>query len=166
MITPDYCREMARYNAWQNDQLREAIYGLPVAEITRDRGAFFGSILGTANHLLWGDDMWMARFGAGPLPEIALAESPALTPTPAAWAGARRRLDMRIIAWADRLAALDLVGDVSFFSGVEQREMSLPVGLAITHFFNHQTHHRGQIHTMLTQAGAAGPVTDLIFRKR
>ncbi|MEQ9176308.1 MAG: DinB family protein, partial [Alphaproteobacteria bacterium] len=62
MITPEYCRMMARYNAWQNRQLTESLDAQPLEVLTEDRGAFFGSILGTLNHLLWGDRMWMARF--------------------------------------------------------------------------------------------------------
>ncbi|MEM7454607.1 MAG: DinB family protein, partial [Planctomycetota bacterium] len=72
MITAAYCRTMARYNAWQNDGLRAAFRELPLAVLEEERDAFFGSIFGTANHLLWGDAMWMSRFDGWDKPEIGI----------------------------------------------------------------------------------------------
>ena len=163
MITPEYCRQMARYNAWQNKSLRACIEALPVEELTRDRGAFFGSIIGTANHLLWGDTIWMARFTGGDFPSVKLVDSTTFTPTPAEWVAQRIRLDARISYWADHLSALDLVGDLTWYSGATKRQVSKPIGTCIAHFFNHQTHHRGQVHAMLTAAGQTPDDTDLVF---
>lgn len=163
MIEPDYCLTMARYNAWQNRQLIPVLGELDAAEATRDRGAFFGSILGTANHLLWGDRMWMSRFSDSEKPPGGIKESPRLTPSVQDWRVERFRTDGEILLWAERLRAVDLPGDLSWYSGAAGRNVVKPVALCVTHMFNHQTHHRGQIHAMLTAAGAEAPVSDLAF---
>lgn len=163
MIDADYCRLMARYNAWQNRQLIDVLDEMPAAEVVRDRGAFFGSILGTLNHLLWGDLMWMARFDGGAAPACAMADSPTMLPTVGAWSAERFRMDGRISRWAGTLTNVDLAGQLAWFSGVLQSDVSRPVALCVAHFFNHQTHHRGQVHAMLTAAGARAPVSDIFL---
>lgn len=161
MITPGYVRHMAAYNLWQNDQMARAMAGLDAAALLADRGAFWGSILGTANHLLWGDQVWMARFGAATAPDVALPASAGMHPDLAGWRAARADLDARITAWAGGLGADDLSGALRWRSGALGREVSRPRAELLMHVFNHQTHHRGQIHAMLTAAGVDGPVTDL-----
>lgn len=163
MIDRDYCRAMARYNAWQNRQVSQLVEHMPRAELERDRGAFFGSILGTLNHLLWADLIWMARFDGGPPPEGGIADSPALCPTIGAWSAERFRTDGRITRWAEALDNVDLQGDLTWHSGVLGRQVSKPFALCVVHMFNHQTHHRGQIHAMLTAAGLQAPVSDLFL---
>lgn len=162
-VFPEYCVTMARYNAWQNRQLRAAFDTLSEAELRKDRGAFFGSLMKTANHLLWGDTLWMSRFDGGAGPEKDPSHHTAFTPTPAVWAGERYKMDARILRWAEKLHAVDLKGDLTWCSGVLQKDVSKPLDLCIAGFFNHQTHHRGQIHAMLTAAGAEAPVTDILF---
>ncbi|MBS0123064.1 DinB family protein [Thetidibacter halocola] len=161
MITPRYCVTMARYNAWQNRQVKAAFEALSPEDLTRDRGAFFGSILATANHLLWGDRIWLSRFTGGEPPVGSIAESVGLTTSREDWALERFRVDSALLRWADGLKQVDLAGPLRWQSGVTGREMVKPVGLCVTHMFNHQTHHRGQIHAMLTAAGAEAPVSDL-----
>ena len=163
MINPGYVLTMARYNAWQNKQMMAAMEGLGDAALHEDRGAFFGSILATANHILWGDGMWMARFQGQEPPAVTMEGSTTLHPTFAAWSAARFRLDGRILLWAEKIHALDLVGDLTWYSGVMQRQVTKPRGGLIMHMFNHQTHHRGQIHALLTGAGVKAPVSDLFF---
>ena len=165
MITPQYCQTMARYNIWQNTQMRAAMERLTEAELTRDRGAFFGSIMGTANHLLWGDLIWMARFdgAAPPDPKHAEATGTALCKTLAQWSTERHRADQRIADWAARLQQARLDETLTFHSGMLKRDLEKPMALCVTHFFNHQTHHRGQIHAMLGAAGETEPVSDLAF---
>lgn len=163
MITPDYVRSMARYGAWQNSQMAQAMEALPTAALMQERGAFWGSILGTANHALWGDAVWMTRFDGGPGPGVALAESAGMEPTLAAWSAARFRMDGRIRLWAEGLRAVDLLGQHRWYSGMLGREVEKPMALVVMHMFNHQTHHRGQIHAMLTAAGVEGPVSDLFL---
>lgn len=163
MITPEYCQTMARYNTWQNTQLHEAMGALDHDALCRPRGAFFGSILGTASHLLWGDAMWMSRFAGHARPELPLARSAEAYPTLAAWWAERVRLDRRLRYWADGLRNIDLLGHMRWHSGATGAEVSAPVARLVVHMFNHQTHHRGQIHAMLTAAGQAAPVSDLFL---
>lgn len=164
MITPDYVREMALYNRWQNSQLIEFFAALSDEELRRDRGAFFGSILGTASHLLFGDGLWLSRFDGGEAPDGGIADSMTLVATGAEWKEARLTLDDRIDRWADTVTEADLQGDLIWFARVLGREVTTPKAQSVIHFFNHQTHHRGQIHHMLTQAGSKAPTSDLIFR--
>ena len=161
MVTVDYVQTMARYNAWQNAGLIDLLAGMDAGELTRDRGAFFGSILGTLNHLLWGDRVWMSRFAGWKAPGAGLAESVDLTPTYAAWKAERQRTDGKMIVWADALRPIELRGDLTWHSGALGREVSRPRALLVAHMFNHQTHHRGQVHAMLTAAGLAPRETDL-----
>ena len=159
MIDPGWVRMMARYNAWQNRSLRREVALLSDGEARAERGAFFGTILGTANHLLWGDEMWLSRFADHPKPAGGIAESVALTPDVAAWSARRGTVDDAISTWAEGLS--DCEGDVTWWSGVLGREARMPKDRLFTHFFNHQTHHRGQLHAMLTAAGRRPDDTDL-----
>lgn len=163
MITVEYVRQMAQYNAWQNKALTGAADTLETAELLRHRGAFFGSILGTLNHLLWGDRLWMHRFDGWEAPEGGIAESATLLPTYAAWRGDRMRADGHILLWARRLRPVDLRGEARWYSGSQGRYVTKPVATCVAHMFNHQTHHRGQVHAMLTAAGATTSDTDLVF---
>ena len=163
MIDRDYCIAMAHYNAWQNTQLTDSLDGVGDAVLRQDRGAFFRSILGTLNHVLWGDTLWMSRFDGGAKPQGGIPESHALHPTFASWSADRFRLDRRITHWAERLNTIDLKGDLTWFSGALGRDMTKKKELCVLHMFNHQTHHRGQIHAMMTAAGLSAPVSDLAF---
>ena len=163
MITPDYCRTMARFSAWQNDGLREVVAGLPKEELYRDRGAFWGSIMGTLNHALWGDQIWISRLDGGAQTDATLADSPEFTPTPAEWAAQRFRMDARIRLWAEAVHAVDLTGDLAWYSGAMGRDMVKSKAICVMQMFNHQTHHRGQVHQMLTAMGVKLNDTDLPF---
>lgn len=163
MIDTAYVRTLARYNAWQNDSLYAAAAELDDAARRQDRGAFFRSIHGTLCHLLWADRMWLSRFAGTPKPAVGIHESAGLV---AAWddlVTERKAFDATITNWAAALSPDWLKGDLTWFSGATQREMSKPVGLLVTHMFNHQTHHRGQVHAMLTAAGARPEDTDLML---
>ena len=164
MITPAYVQKMALYNRWQNRSLYGASDTLSDAQRRQERGAFFGSIHGTLNHLLWGDRTWMSRFAGWPPPAPkSIAESPGYYSDWDELKRQRQDTDEAIIAWANGLGAADLDGDLTWYSGAVGREVSRPRGLLIAHFFNHQTHHRGQAHSLLTQAGAKPEATDLAF---
>ena len=128
-----------------------------------DRGAFFGSILGTLSHLLWADRMWLSRCAGLPRPPVGLSGSATLVTDAAAWAEGRRGADADWLAWAERLEPRDLDGDLTWVSGVTGGTVSRPWGLIATHVFNHQTHHRGQVHAMLTAAGLRPRDTDLFL---
>lgn len=167
----EHLRLMASYNQWMNDKLCTAARTLSAEELKADRKAFFGSILGTLNHLIVADIIWLKRFARHP------AAFPALEPvrvldTPQglsqqlftdmdSLSTRRQLLDRTMVAWAAELSEADL--DVTLHyantAGIEaQRNF---YGLLI-HFFNHQTHHRGQATTLLSQAGVDVGSTDLL----
>ncbi|MDJ0627272.1 MAG: DinB family protein [Rhodobacter sp.] len=163
MISPRFCHAMARYNRWQNNSLLAAAEGLDDHARWLDRGAFFGSIQGTLNHLLWGDLIWMSRFDGWEKPPGGISTSIRLHEGWPGYADARRGADDRIVAWAQGLTEADLGGDLVWFSGALKRDVHKPKWLCVQHFFNHQTHHRGQVHAMLTAAGATPSDTDLFI---
>lgn len=163
MITPEFCRKMAAYNAWQNNGLISVVQAMDEEELRADRGAFFGSIWGTLNHLLWGDALWISRFDGGKFYEVTIPDSTNLVPTPAVWAAERFRIDGRITLWAEKVRATDLVGDLSWHSATMNRDFTKTKALCVMQMFNHQTHHRGQIHAMLTSLGITPQDTDLPF---
>ncbi|MEX0311477.1 MAG: DinB family protein [Tateyamaria sp.] len=155
---------MARYNAWQNRQLTEMLTGVPDDALRADRGAFFGSIMETLNHILWGDTIWMSRFTPTMAPPAIPADQhKVFTPTFAVWTAERFRMDGTIRLWADTLDTIALKGNLSWYSGMTQRDLQAPLEQCVVHMFNHQTHHRGQVHAMMTAAGLAAPVTDIVF---
>ncbi|MBS0238298.1 MAG: DinB family protein [Proteobacteria bacterium] len=164
MISPSYVRTMARYNAWQNANVYGASEGFSDAQRKADRGAFFGSIHATLNHLLWADQAWLHRFGAAPPPaKRGIVEGLTLCETWEALCKERRRFDGVIQDWADQIQPPDMAGDLTWISGATGRELTRPKALLIAHLFNHQTHHRGQVHAMLTGFGVKPGVTDLPF---
>ncbi|ACI99638.1 DinB family protein [Rhodospirillum centenum] len=163
MITPAYVRTMAAYNAEMNRRIYAAAGRLGEAERRRDRGAFWGSIHGTLSHLLWGDRMWMSRFDGWEKPTQPLKQSGGLHDDFAALTQARAAADEALCDWAGRLEADWLAGEQRWYSGAAGREMAAPRGFLLAHMFNHQTHHRGQVHVLLTQAGQDPGDTDLFL---
>jgi uncharacterized damage-inducible protein DinB len=161
MIDRAYVQRLARYNRWQNENLYSVADRLTAAERQRQRGAFFGSIHKTLSHLLWGDQIWMSRFAAAPKPQGGIAESVTLYEDWEQLKSARADFDQKIITWADTIDDTWLAVDQTFFSAPTQREWTRPRWVLVTHMFNHQTHHRGQVHCMLTQAGGRPSDTDL-----
>jgi uncharacterized damage-inducible protein DinB len=161
MIGPAYVQRMARYNRWQNENLYGAADRLSPEERAKERGAFFGSIHKTLSHLLWADRVWMGRFTDQPRPPGGIPESVALYPDWRALSEERARFDQSIIAWADGVDEAWLAQDQTYHSGATGRTLTRPRALLVAHLFNHQTHHRGQVHCMLTQAGAKPHDTDL-----
>ncbi len=167
MITPAHAQLMARYNRWQNQSLYGCADRLTEAQRKEDRGAFFGSIHGTLCHLVFGDQAWLYRLTgdeavkpiANSIAEsvTAISEWPVLKAT-------RRALDETLIEWTGRLAPADLVGDLTWYSGAMGREITRPKWELVTHMFNHQTHHRGQVHCLLTQFGQKPDDTDIPFQ--
>lgn len=162
MITPAYVRTMAAYNRTMNERLYGAAARLTDAERRQDRGAFFGSIHGTFSHLLWGDSIWLSRFSDWPKPLVPLKESPRMIEDFAELARAREKLDAAISAWAQAMDEAWLVADHTWVNSAG-RERTAPRTLLVTHMFNHQTHHRGQAHALITRAGEKTGDTDLII---
>ncbi len=150
---------MAAYNAWMNDKVYDLAATLSDAQRKQDRGAFFRSVLGTLNHLLFGDLAWLGRFKDG-APRVARTDE-ILHEDFAALRSARADLDREIQDWA---AAVDpdwLAAPFRYRSLITGQEGERPAWLLVSHMFNHQTHHRGQLTTLLTQFGLDIGVTDL-----
>ena len=159
-----YVQRMARYNRWQNENLYGVAERLSDAERRRERGAFFGSIHKTLSHLLWADRIWMSRFTTDvPQPSVGLSDSVSLYPDWDALKSERKDFDETMIAWADKVDPTWLAVDQTFYSLASKRDWTRPRWHLVAHMFNHQTHHRGQVHCMLTQAGGKPSDTDLTF---
>ena len=163
MITPQYTQRMARYNRWQNESIYAAASSLSDEARRLDRGSFFRSIHATLSHILWADQIWMSRLSDWQKPDTPIAGSVDYIGD---WQtlGARRvEADAAFIVWADRLTEADIYGDLSWYSGAMKRDLVRHKAVCMMQVFNHQTHHRGQVHAMLTGAGAAPEDTDLPF---
>lgn len=163
MIDTAYVATMARYNRWQNRSLYDAADTLTDEARRQGRGAFFGSIHGTFCHLLWADRMWLSRFAGTPKPTVPNRESSRMIEDWEELKVARHDVDETIRGWAEDLWPEWLSGNVTWFSGLTGSEMTMPAPILVMHFFNHQTHHRGQAHAMLTAAGAKPDDTDLML---
>ena len=163
MIDGAYVQRMARYNRWQNENLYGVADRLSDAARRQERGAFFGSIHKTLSHLLWADRIWMSRFTSVPRPPGGVAESVSLFPDWENLKTERTAFDGTILDWADRIDPAWLAADHTYYSGATKREVTQPRWVLIAHMFNHQTHHRGQVHCLLTQAGGKPSATDLPF---
>jgi uncharacterized damage-inducible protein DinB len=164
MITPAYARTLAAYNRWQNHSLYSAADILDDAARRAERGAFFGSIHATLNHILWADQVWLSRLAGIDKPRAtSIAESSVQHDDWASLREHRYAFDATIEDWAAGLDADSLAGELTWFSGASKREIGKPRWLLVVHLFNHQTHHRGQVHAMLTAAGARPEATDLAF---
>src|ERR1700761_50019 len=118
MITPAYARGFAAYNSEMNRRIYEAAGRLPDAERRQDRGAFFGSIHGTLNHLLWGDQAWMSRFAGWAKPDKPGTESARLYDDFTEMRAKRAEIDTGIEAWAAALKVDWLAGELTWFSGI------------------------------------------------
>ena len=166
----DHFRLMAPYNAWMNTKIYDAAERLTPDELIRDRGAFFGSIIGTLNHLVAADLIWLGRLAGHPplsgridlsgLPQptsirlIVSNDLSELRPI-------RERIDRLFVGFIDSLTEADVSGvfDYRRTDGTPHHKLLSSV---LSHVFNHQTHHRGQVTTLLTQAGIDVGVTDLL----
>ncbi len=164
MISIEYVRMMAAYNTWMNERLYDSCGGLSDAVRKRDAGAFFRSIHGTLNHLLLADRIWLGRFVDRPFSVTSLAQE--LYSDYDELRRERARTDREVTDWVATLSDAALEGDLVYVSIVNPQERRLPLWLAVAHFFNHQTHHRGQLTTLLTQNGLDPGVTDLLWSPR
>lgn len=159
IVTPQYCLTMAHYNRWMNRKLYAAAAQLSDDERKRDLGAFFKSIHGTFSHLLWGDGTWFGRFVGE---QIATGQIDAISETDFAALRARREaLDERIVDWAMTVDPQWLAENLRWQSGLDGKVRELPHAVCVMQMFNHQTHHRGQVTTLLKQQGVDPGETDL-----
>ena len=164
MISPAHASLMAQYNQWQNGSLYLLADGLSDAQRTEDRGAFFGSLQMTLAHILWADRVWMNRFAGTPAtgPEDAGGQGKAYQD----WRRLkddRKTFDETISSWAGELNEEWLRADFTWWNTTRTRRSTQPAWRLVAHFFNHQTHHRGQAHALLTYFGAETTSTDLLF---
>ena len=151
---------MAAYNRWANTHIYDGVALLSSAEFVENRGAFFGSVCGTLNHLLVGDYLWMGRIdGLGPTPDRL---DSVLHENFDALRQARETADVRLIEIVDGLEEAALA-DVLSYQSVTSGPQSQVLGLVLAHIFNHQTHHRAQVHTLLSQFGKDAPSIDYIY---
>ena len=150
--------QYARYNRLANECLYEACDRLSDEERRRDLGAFFGSIHGTLNHLLLGDRIWMSRFEGGSHPSTNLGAT--LHESFPALRAARVEMDGRIESFFADLAPDFLERSLRYINNADI-DTTDPASVIVPHFFNHQTHHRAQVHTLLSQLGQQTPVLDL-----
>ncbi|HYM02819.1 MAG TPA: DinB family protein [Stellaceae bacterium] len=154
-----YTALLARYNAWANERLYEACAGLSDGEYRVKRRSFFGSIHATLNHILVGDRLWMSRIERAPL---AYALNQILFEDFAELRTARRAQDAAFIRLVDGLPA-DRLDQPLDYANTKGERFATPLRLVIGHIVNHQTHHRGQVHDMLSQTPVPPPELDLIF---
>jgi uncharacterized damage-inducible protein DinB len=159
-------RMFASYNAWANRRLYDAAAGLSGEDYRAERGAFFGSVHRTLNHLLVTDRIWMRRFtGAGPtysdLDSVPCDDFDDLRRE-------REAEDARITSWVGGLNEEALSGAFTYRTVTRPTDITQPLAPALAHFFNHQTHHRGQVHCLLSGIGGrdAAPSLDLIYFQR
>jgi uncharacterized damage-inducible protein DinB len=161
MISPTFCRTMSRYNRWMNERLCAVCAELPDETRKQDLRAPFRSVHGTLNHLLLGDRVWMGRFTEELFVPRSLDQE--LYADFAELRTEREATDAAIEAWAAALTEERLEADFTFTAFVRPETRTLPLWFAVQHFFNHQTHHRGQLTTLLEQLGADFGVTDLLW---
>jgi uncharacterized damage-inducible protein DinB len=163
---------LASYNQWMNRKLYAAAAGLSEEELQRNRGAFFGSVFGTLNHIAIGDILWFKRIssllpGLTSLHCIDRLPQPVFPATPlcgslATLAALRATLDEAIIAFCAEVDASQLDETLEWTSrnGFKGRKV---LGDVLLHVFNHQTHHRGQASTLFSQLGIDIGATDLVL---
>lgn len=154
----DHFRLLARYNRGANERLYDCCAQLSADQLAAPRPAFFRSILGTLNHIMVGDRVWLARFEGGTAPSTGLDAIlyPAFTDLRAARQVEDDRID-RLVAGLDA----DFLAGTIVYVNNEGRRLEDPVSLLLPHFFNHQTHHRGQVTDLLMQTDVPPPVLDM-----
>lgn len=173
MIKPHF-QLMANYNATMNQKICDSIVSLPEATLWEDKKAFFGSILGTLNHLMVGDLIWLHRFknhpsGSGKFKALEqLSDFPiptALTQilydNKAAFISNRQVLNSIIIQFIEETTENDFSKNLTYIN-TKGMLLNKPLSMLLQHFFNHQTHHRGQITTLLSQMNIDIGKTDLL----
>ncbi|MBV9181518.1 MAG: damage-inducible protein DinB [Acidobacteria bacterium] len=154
----DQFRMLARYNRIANERIYAACAELADYEFRRHRDGSFGSIYGLLNHMLVGDRIWMSRFrGKGsttpPLGSILFEKFTELK-------CARAEEDTNIELFFETIDAEFLQTPLRYRNSLG-RDYADIASLAVLHFFNHQTHHRGQVHVMISQTGVKPPSLDL-----
>ena len=155
---------MARYGAWQNDNLIRAASQLSHAQRTAEAGLFFGSVFNTLNHLLWADQLWHARLADRQAPAVTqIPDSCALHDSWSAYVEDRRQTDREIERWAEEVTSQGLEDQLVWESQSQGKTMRVTRWITVVQTFNHGTHHRGQVHAVLTRHGISTADTDVPF---
>jgi uncharacterized damage-inducible protein DinB len=157
----EHFRTMASYNQWMNRKLYKICACLSDEQRKRDLGAFFRSIHGTLNHILLADRAWMGRFTGASTTFKSLDQE--LYTDFERLLAEREKDDRRIISWVMSLNDNDLGDELRYTGMTDPQPRKYPLWFALSHFFNHQAHHRGQTTTMIKQLGIDPGVTDLIM---
>ena len=163
MIANGYLRTMSRYNRWQNNETFAAALSLSDELRREDRGGFWKSIHGTLSHIFWADRIWLSRFDLAEPPNVPLNESDQFVEDFEELAKHRIDLDDLLVRWCDDYQKGAVAGDLEWFSGAANKHVKAPLAMILVHFFNHQTHHRGQVTAMLTAVGCKTTDTDLFL---
>ena len=154
-------RMFAAYNAWANARVYSAAGTVAHDDYMRDLGAFFHSVHGTLNHILYADGVWMTRFHGGQTGPVKL--NTILYEDFESLKLARESEDVRIVGFINGLSAEQLNGTFSYTRGNPPETYTDRLANTLAHFFNHQTHHRGQVHMMLTMLGRPSLELDLVY---
>jgi uncharacterized damage-inducible protein DinB len=154
-------RRFARYNKWANARLYEAVGRLTPEAFVAPRVGYFPSLMLTLNHILVGDRIWMSRFTRTPCAIKSLNQ--VLYPEFATLRVARVATDDQVLAYVDGLNEAGLSRPLTYQTLSDGKDTSTELGPTLTHFFNHQTHHRGQAHAMLSSTEVAPPSLDFIY---
>lgn len=155
---------MAAYNAWANARLVGACLALPEEDYRADCQVAFTSLHGTLNHVYVADVIWLARFRAESAPAWPLDKIVHDNRTD--FAARRKRLDTDIIGFTGVQSPETLATPFTYRTKTTNAQVTQVLGHALAHFFNHQTHHRGQCHAMLTRLAGAAPPLDLLYFQR
>lgn len=166
MISKEQIRLLARYNQWMNEKVYKASAGLSDQVRKADAKANYKSVHSTLNYLLWADYVWLGRFTK----ETPLAKEYPSGPIGVDLHGdweslqaARKDMDDDFLAWSEQVSDEWLASDYSWHSVLTNKTITKPAWLLVTHLFNHQTDHRGQVITLLRQQGATVGDSDLLF---
>jgi uncharacterized damage-inducible protein DinB len=159
-MNADYFRTLARYNVWANRRLYDACGALSPEVYSQKRPSYFGSIHNTLNHILVADRIWLGRLQQAPGGPTRLDQM--LTRDFAELKSARAAEDERILKFTAGLTD-DRVMEVFHYADLKGNPHARPMSLCLAHVFNHQAHHRGQVHGMLSQEMVEPPPLDIIY---
>lgn len=159
-----YFLQLAKYNQWANDLIYSACSQLSTKEYFKTRPSFFKSIHGTLNHIMVGDLVWLSRLGYETNQVTKLSQE--LFPTLDSLWLKRKELDNKILDFVSKLAEIDLKKELQYQSLSLNESFKTEMPTILGHVFNHQTHHRGQVHDQLSQTEIAPPSLDLIVFSR
>ncbi|GFE67785.1 DinB family protein [Chroococcus sp. FPU101] len=157
----DYIKTLCSYNCWMNEKIYSICQNIPDAVRKEDKGAFFKSIHGTLNHILLADRIWLGRFKNN-LFKVNSLEQELYSDFVTLWQE-RQKTDQDIENWINNLTEHQLAQPFRYHSIVRKKDHTYLLGHLVLHFFNHQTHHRGQVTTLIKQVGYEPGVTDLLW---